>query len=212
MERNLLCDVPLLHRQPFRRYGHELSGAVAAVGQHYVEVGRKSALLSVGVDWILFPQSDRPSLEAVFTEIDAFLANTRPEVPVPVTGARDEGRFANRRRLHMKALVVDDDLMTRIVLQEILSGYAEVHSCVDGSEAVLAYRRALERGEPYDLVCMDFLMPVMGGIEALKTHPPRRGIARPLSAAGHQSHYDHRFRRHQITSAGLPRPLRRLRH
>src|SRR5260221_294049 len=64
----------------------------------------------------------------------------------------------------MKALVVDDDLITRIVLQEILSGYAEVHSCVDGSEAVLAYRRALERDDPYDLVCMDVLMPVMGGI------------------------------------------------
>lgn len=68
----------------------------------------------------------------------------------------------------MKALVVDDDLITRIVLQEILSGYAEVHSCVDGKEAVLAYRRALERGNPYDLVCMDLLMPVMGGIEALR--------------------------------------------
>jgi two-component system chemotaxis response regulator CheY len=68
----------------------------------------------------------------------------------------------------MKALVVDDDLITRIVLQEILSGYAEVHSCVDGSEAVLAYRRALERDDPYDLVCMDVLMPVMGGIEALE--------------------------------------------
>ena len=68
----------------------------------------------------------------------------------------------------MKALVVDDDLITRIVLQEILSGYAEVHSCVDGNEAVLVYRRALERGEPYDLVCMDVLMPVMDGIEALK--------------------------------------------
>jgi len=68
----------------------------------------------------------------------------------------------------MKALVVDDDLITRIVLQEILSGYAEVHSCVDGNEAVLAYKRAIARGEPYDLVCMDVLMPVMGGIEALK--------------------------------------------
>ena len=68
----------------------------------------------------------------------------------------------------MKALVVDDDLITRIVLQEILSAYADVHSCVDGNEAVLAYKRAIERGEPYDLVCMDVLMPVMGGIEALK--------------------------------------------
>jgi two-component system chemotaxis response regulator CheY len=68
----------------------------------------------------------------------------------------------------MKALVVDDDTITRIVLQEIMSSYADVHSCVDGSEAVLAFRRAIERGEPYDLICMDLLMPVMGGIEALQ--------------------------------------------
>jgi two-component system, chemotaxis family, chemotaxis protein CheY len=68
----------------------------------------------------------------------------------------------------MKALVVDDDLITRIVLQETLSSYADVHSCGDGNEAVLLCRRALERGDPYDLICMDVLMPVMGGLEALK--------------------------------------------
>jgi two-component system chemotaxis response regulator CheY len=82
----------------------------------------------------------------------------------------------------MKALVVDDDLITRIVLQEILSAYADVHSCVDGSEAVLAYQRAIERGEPYDLVCMDVLMPVMGGIEALqliRQEEERHGRYRP---------------------------------
>jgi two-component system chemotaxis response regulator CheY len=85
----------------------------------------------------------------------------------------------------MKALVVDDDLITRIVLQETLSAYAEVHSCVDGNEAVLAYRRALERNEPYDMVCMDVLMPVMGGIEALKLirrEEELRGRLRPVAA------------------------------
>jgi two-component system chemotaxis response regulator CheY len=68
----------------------------------------------------------------------------------------------------MKALVVDDELTTRMVVQEILSTYGEVHSCVDGSEAVLAYRRSLDRGEPYDLICMDLMMPTMNGIDALK--------------------------------------------
>jgi two-component system chemotaxis response regulator CheY len=68
----------------------------------------------------------------------------------------------------MKALVVDDDLTTRTVLQEMLSRYAEVHSCVDGTEAVLACTRALDRDDPYDLICMDILMPTMNGLEALK--------------------------------------------
>lgn len=84
----------------------------------------------------------------------------------------------------MKTLVVDDDLITRIVLQETLSGYGEVHSCVDGSEAVLAFRRAIERGDPYDLVCLDVLMPVMGGIEALqliRREEELHGRYRPLA-------------------------------
>lgn len=68
----------------------------------------------------------------------------------------------------MKALVVDDDLISRIMLQEILSPYAEVHSCSDGREAVLASSRALGRDAPYDLICLDLMMPVMGGLEALK--------------------------------------------
>ena len=68
----------------------------------------------------------------------------------------------------MKALVVDDDLTTRIILQEILSRLAEVHSCVDGTEAVQACTRALAHGDPYDLICMDILLPTMNGLEALK--------------------------------------------
>jgi GGDEF domain-containing protein len=58
-----------------------LAGAVAATSQQYFEVGRNSAMLSVGVDWIVFPQSNRP-LDAVFTEVDAFLANDR-QTPSP---------------------------------------------------------------------------------------------------------------------------------
>ena len=55
-----------------------LSETVAKMGQHYIEVGKRSALLSVGVDWIVFPQSQCPSLDAVFTEVDSFLASDAP--------------------------------------------------------------------------------------------------------------------------------------
>jgi hypothetical protein len=52
-----------------------LAKTVAATSQQYIEVGRNSALLSVGVDWTVFPQTDRPP-DAVFAEVDAFLTNT----------------------------------------------------------------------------------------------------------------------------------------
>jgi two-component system chemotaxis response regulator CheY len=67
----------------------------------------------------------------------------------------------------MKALVVDDDLTSRMVLREILSRYGEVQTCEDGDEAVRVCRSAREQGLAYDLICMDLLMPRMGGIEAL---------------------------------------------
>ena len=51
-----------------------LTEAVARMGQHYIEVGNKAALISVGVDWIVFPQSQCCSLDSVFTEVDSFLA------------------------------------------------------------------------------------------------------------------------------------------
>jgi GGDEF domain-containing protein len=59
---------------PIPEIRSRLAKAVAATSQQYIEVGRNSALLSVGVDWIVSPQAGRP-LDAVFTEVDAFLAN-----------------------------------------------------------------------------------------------------------------------------------------
>ncbi len=68
----------------------------------------------------------------------------------------------------MKTLVVEDDLTSRIFLQEALAPWGEVHVAVDGREAVLAFARAQARGEPYDLVCLDILMPGTDGLAALK--------------------------------------------
>lgn len=39
---------------------------------------------------------------------------------------------------------------------------------VDGEEAVDAFMMALEDGEPYDLVCLDVMMPVLDGYQVLK--------------------------------------------
>jgi GGDEF domain-containing protein len=64
-----------------------LAGVVAETSQQYIEVGRKSTLLSVGVDWIVFPQSGRANLDVVFAEVDSFLANTR-QVPAQAAALR----------------------------------------------------------------------------------------------------------------------------
>ena len=68
----------------------------------------------------------------------------------------------------MKTLIVEDDFTSRLLLQEILKHHGTTHIAVNGKEAVDAVRAALEAGEPYNLVCMDIMMPEMDGQEALK--------------------------------------------
>jgi two-component system chemotaxis response regulator CheY len=52
-------------------------------------------------------------------------------------------------------------------MTNFLSKYGECDVTVDGMEAVDAFMMAMEEGEPYDLVCLDIMMPVMDGYQAL---------------------------------------------
>ena len=68
----------------------------------------------------------------------------------------------------MKILVAEDDFISRTVLQEILAPYGTCHLAVDGQEAMDAYEGALAAGEPYDLICLDIMMPKLDGQEVLQ--------------------------------------------
>ena len=67
----------------------------------------------------------------------------------------------------MKILLAEDDYVTRKAMDSFLSKYGECDVTVDGMEAVDAFMLALEEEEPYDLVCLDIMMPVMDGYQAL---------------------------------------------
>ncbi len=67
----------------------------------------------------------------------------------------------------MKILLAEDEFLTRKFMTEFLSKYGECDVTVDGSEAVDAFMMAFEDGEPYDLICLDIMMPVMDGYQAL---------------------------------------------
>ena len=68
----------------------------------------------------------------------------------------------------MKALIVEDEFITRKIIQKILSEYGNCDVAVDGEEAINAFNLAWEEKEPYDLICMDIMMPKINGQEALK--------------------------------------------
>jgi len=68
----------------------------------------------------------------------------------------------------MRTLIVEDDFISRRIMKEILSPYGECDIAIDGEEAVQAFRLAMDEKAPYDLVCMDIMMPKMDGQDALK--------------------------------------------
>ena len=68
----------------------------------------------------------------------------------------------------MRTLIVEDDFTNRLLLQQLLKSYGPSHIAVNGQEAVEAVRLALEANEPYDLICLDIMMPKLDGHGALK--------------------------------------------
>lgn len=67
----------------------------------------------------------------------------------------------------MKSLIVDDDFFSRRILQAILSAYGECHVAVDGKEALYAFEQAMAEQKPYDVICLDIMMPEMNGQDVL---------------------------------------------
>lgn len=84
----------------------------------------------------------------------------------------------------MKFLIVEDDFISRRILNELLSSYGSCDIAVNGQEAIDSFRLAHESKRPYDLILMDIMMPVVDGIEALRvirTKEKEMGIPHSLS-------------------------------
>jgi two-component system chemotaxis response regulator CheY len=67
----------------------------------------------------------------------------------------------------MKCLIVEDELMSRSMLKEMLPASFDIDIVVNGEEAVEAFRLAHKSKRPYELIFMDIEMPVLNGNEAL---------------------------------------------
>lgn len=79
----------------------------------------------------------------------------------------------------MRALVVEDDFVTGMVMQEILSLYGEVEIAVNGVEGLDKYKDSMTNGNKYDIIFMDIMMPGMTGQEAvqeIRAYETKQGI------------------------------------
>ncbi len=68
----------------------------------------------------------------------------------------------------MRILIVEDEFTSRKLLTALLSDFGQCDTASDGVECVDTFRKALSEKAPYDLVCMDIMMPNKDGHQALK--------------------------------------------
>lgn len=68
----------------------------------------------------------------------------------------------------MRILIAEDDATSRMLLKELLAPFGEVHVTENGNGALEAYRESRERGQAYELICLDIMMPDMDGQTLLR--------------------------------------------
>jgi len=68
----------------------------------------------------------------------------------------------------MKALIIDDDPVTRLYFQEILAPHGETVEASSGEEGLTQFSLAMSGGLPFDTVLVDVRMPGMDGHQTLE--------------------------------------------
>lgn len=68
----------------------------------------------------------------------------------------------------MRILIAEDDFLGRRLMQYYLSEYGACDIAVDGNEAIELFKLGIDENRPYDLVCLDIMMPVLDGQTVLK--------------------------------------------
>lgn len=70
----------------------------------------------------------------------------------------------------LRVLVVDDNAVAREVLSEIINSFGwEVETSASGIQAInLLTQNAIRHQKPFDIICMDWLMPGMDGLETVQ--------------------------------------------
>jgi len=100
--------------------------------------------------------------------------------PRPARGASmSPGAPSDEMEGQMKALIVEDDPTSRLILQRLLLPYGQADLAVDGREGINAFKSAHELGVRYDLVCLDIMLPEMDGqtvLKALRAMEAEKGV------------------------------------
>jgi two-component system chemotaxis response regulator CheY len=109
--------------------------------------------------------SNQSSIQATMDDLEGQRVDRQPSTDsVQETAAGQPSKMDKCLRF----LLAEDDFACRLLLQTFLSRYGECHIAVNGKEAVEAFRISMDQHQPYDLICMDIMMPEMDGREAVR--------------------------------------------
>lgn len=67
----------------------------------------------------------------------------------------------------MRSLIVEDEFTSRMQIKYFLEEYGNCDVAVNGTEAVEAYKMAIDVKKPYDLICLDINLPGKNGHQVL---------------------------------------------
>ena len=68
----------------------------------------------------------------------------------------------------MKILIAEDDRISRTFMEKFMSKYGDCDVAVDGMEALDMFMDSFKKEQPYDLACLDIMMPKVDGLKLLK--------------------------------------------
>jgi len=68
----------------------------------------------------------------------------------------------------MKILIAEDDSLSRMFLMDFLQEYGQCDTANNGMETIDKYLEAFKQGQPYDMMCLDIMMPKVDGLMVLK--------------------------------------------
>jgi len=65
-------------------------------------------------------------------------------------------------------LIIEDDALSRKILEDFLSEYADCDTADNGLTGFKMFEQAILAGRPYDLICTDIIMPTMDGHDLIR--------------------------------------------